>query len=46
MDAYVNSWEDFLLDRISTTTHTDALIELMRVVDKITEHPEEPTDPL
>ena len=35
MNAYVDSWEDFLMDRINTSQHTDALILLMKVVDDV-----------
>lgn len=35
MNAYVDSWEDFLMDRINTTQHTEALILLMKVVDDV-----------
>jgi len=46
MNEFVDAWDDFLMEDINTTTLTDHIIDLMRVIDDITgiKDPRTPSD--
>ena len=46
LENFIQAWEQFLMDQINTTQLTDALIEHMKVVEKIASDPSEnPSEP-